>query len=99
MKRAELLDHELGQPGARKPDIFLCTKSRLSLLGIGGGGGSVSASNTSPATVTSGSSITVNNAGSSSGGFNLNNQTFLIIAAIGLGALLLFGLFRRGRRR
>lgn len=92
----DLLDHELAQPRRRKPDIFLCTKSRLSLLS---GGGSVSASNTSPATVTSGSSITVNNAGSSSGGLNLNNPTLLIVAAIGLGALLLFGLLRRGRRR
>lgn len=93
----ELLDHELAQPGSRRPDIFLCTKARLSLLT--GGGDSVSASNSSPATVTSGSSITVNNPGSSGSGFNLNNQTLLIVAAIGLGVLLLFGLFRRGSRR
>ena len=70
----------------------------LSLLGLGGGGGLGISGGQTSTPISTGSTVTVNNAGSSSGGFSTSNQTLLIVGAAGLLLLLLFGLFRGGRR-
>jgi len=90
-------DHTLAQPGRHRPAIFQATRCQLSTL-LGGGGGGLGLSGSTSSNLSTGSTVSVNNAGSSSGGLNLNNQTLLIFAAIALGVLLLFGLFR-GKRK
>ena len=64
----------------------------LSLLGLGGGGG-LGISGSASTSATSGAPVTVYNGTSGP----LSQQTWLIIGAVALGALLLIALIFRGR--
>jgi len=90
--RLQIADHELAQPGSRKPHALLCTKAHLSLLGGGGGGLGISGSASTSAR--SGAPVTVYNGTSGP----LTQNTWLIIGGIALVGLLIIGLLFRGRR-
>jgi hypothetical protein len=81
----------LGGQRTLRPDL----RCHLSLLGLGGGGGlglSGSATASGP-TLNSGGTITVNNGSNGP----LSSQTWLIIAGVGLLALLILEIFH-GRK-